>query len=74
MPVWAKYYGEDGELKRTMLFSDYKRMGGRLVPTRMRMEPEDEPGEYTELLYEDLRFDFSIPSGTFSLANLRKRR
>ena len=72
MPTWAAYYGEDSELKRTMTFSRYRKMGGRLVPTRSRMVPEDEPEEYTEMIYLDLEFDVSIPKGTFSLASLRR--
>ena len=72
MPTWAAYYGEDGELKRTMMFSDYRDMGGRWVPAWSRMIPEDEPEEYTEMTYLELEFDVSIPKGTFSLASLRR--
>jgi outer membrane lipoprotein-sorting protein len=71
MPVWAKFYGEDGKLKRVATFSDYRMMGGRLVPARMRMEPEDKPGEYTEMTYLELDFDIKIPENTFSLNALR---
>ncbi|MDA2926936.1 outer membrane lipoprotein-sorting protein, partial [Acidobacteria bacterium AH-259-G07] len=74
MPTWARYYGEDGELKRTVVFSNYRLMGGRLVPARMRIRPEDKPGEYTEFVYRELEFDMDIPGRTFSLASLRKRR
>lgn len=72
MPTWAAYYGEDGELKRTMTFSEYRSMGGRLVPSVSRMIPEDKPEEYTEMIYLELGFDVSIPKGTFSLASLRR--
>ena len=71
MPTWAAYYGEDGELRRTMTFSDYREVGGRLIPAKSRMIPEDEPEEYTEVTYLELEFDVSIPRGTFSLASLR---
>jgi hypothetical protein len=72
MPTWAEYYGEDGELKRTMTFSDYREMSGRLVPTRSRMVPQDKPEEYTEMIYHELHFDIPIPKGTFSLSSLRR--
>ena len=72
MPTWAAYYGEDGELKRTMTFAEYRQMGGRLVPTKSRMIPEDKPEEYTEMTYLELEFDVAIPKGTFSLASLRR--
>jgi outer membrane lipoprotein-sorting protein len=72
MPVRAKYYGEDGRLRRTMTFSDYRQMGGRLVPTILRMVPEDAPEEYTEIRYTELKFDIRLPEDTFSLAALRR--
>ena len=72
MPTSAKYYGEDGLLKRTLTFSRYRKMGGRLVPTQMKMVPHKEPGEYTEVLYTSLTFDIPIPATTFSLAALRR--
>lgn len=73
MPVWARFYGEDGVLRRTATFTDYKTMGGRLVPSRMRMTPEDKPGSYTELHYLSLEFNLAIPARTFSLNALKDR-
>ena len=72
MPTWAKYYGEDGQLKRTLTFSHYRKMGGRLVPTQMRMVPQNKPGEHTEVVYTDLKLDIPIARHTFSLAALRR--
>lgn len=71
MPAWARFYGEDRQLKRLATFSDYQAMGGRLVPTRMRMTPEDKPGEYTEMKYRELTFDLKIAESVFSLNSLR---
>jgi hypothetical protein len=73
MPLWAKYYDEEGALKRTMSFSDFERQSGRLVPMRMILRPEDEPGEYTEIVYESVEFDLDLPKETFSLSSLRRR-
>lgn len=73
MPLESRYYGEDGELKRVMTFSDFKVMGGRLVPARMKLVPTDAPEERTEFFYEELKFDIDLPEDTFSLSNLRKR-
>jgi hypothetical protein len=74
MPVWAKYYGEDGELKRVMQFSDYRKLGGRLVPGKMKLTPTDKPAEFTEIVYSELEFDLELSSDTFSLTSLRKRK
>ena len=70
-PIWARFYGEDGQLKRLATFSDWETMDGRLVPTRMRMSPSDKPGEYTEMKYKELDFDLKIAESVFSLKSLR---
>lgn len=74
MPLWAKYYGEDGKLKRTIVFSHFQEMGGRLVPARMKMTPADKPEEFTEIYYSTLEFDRELADDTFSLASLRRRK
>jgi outer membrane lipoprotein-sorting protein len=71
MPIRTRYYGEDGELRRTMTFGDYREMSGRLMPSRIRMTPEDRDGEYTEMHYQEMQFNVPIPDGTFTLAALR---
>lgn len=71
MPTWVRYYDEDGELVRTMNFYEFEVMGGRLVPTRMVMEPIDKPGERTVLHYSELEFDVDIDESFFSLRSLR---
>jgi outer membrane lipoprotein-sorting protein len=74
MPVWARYYDEDDTLVRTMTFSDYRVMGGRLVPAAMDMIPEDKPGERTSVRYSEIEFDIDIDESFFSLRSLRSRR
>lgn len=73
MPVKSLYYDDDGELVRTMTFGEYETMDGRLLPTRMRLTPEDEPGEYTEMIYKSIAFDVGIDTSFFSTRNLKKR-
>ena len=74
MPTWARYYDEDGELMRTMTFSGYRTMGGRLVPASMEMVPADKPAETTTLVYRELEFDVALDESFFSLRSLRARR
>jgi hypothetical protein len=74
MPTWARYYDEDGALVRTMTFSDYRMMGGRLVPAAMDMLPEDKPGERTSVRYSEMQFEIEIDESFFSLRTLRSRR
>lgn len=74
MPLRMRYYDDQGELARTMEFSEFETMDGRLVPTRMTMRPEDQPGESTTLTYADLEFDVGLEPGFFSLERLRGSR
>ncbi len=73
MPLWAKYYDEDGELARTMEYSNFREFGGRLLPGEMHMFPADKPDESTTVRYEELQFDIDIDESFFSLRNLKKR-
>jgi outer membrane lipoprotein-sorting protein len=71
LPVWARFHAEDGALKSTIAFTDVATLDGRLVPTRMRVTPQDKPGEFTEMRYVSLDFDVAIPPKLFSLSSLR---
>lgn len=72
MPAWQGYYDEGGKLVRERTFSEYKTMGGRLIPTRLVMRPVDKPGEQTTIVFEDISFDVPISPDTFSLSNLKR--
>lgn len=74
MPLWTKFYDEDGELARTMEHSGFTEFGGRLVPAVMNMLPADKPGERTTMRYEDLEFDIDVERSFFSLRNLQRGR
>jgi len=74
MPLQARYFDEEGELVRTLAFSDFRRMGGRLVPARMDMQPHHKPGERTSVSYDELQFDLDIDKSFFSLRTLRRGR
>jgi len=74
MPLSARFFDEDGGLSRTMEFTDFQDMGGRLVPALMTMHPADKPGETTSMRYSDLEFDVDIDENFFSLQTLRRRR
>jgi outer membrane lipoprotein-sorting protein len=71
MPVWQRYYDESGTLVRELKFSNYARVGGRLIPTRLVMRPMQRTGEYTVVTYDSLQFDVPISESMFSLQNLK---
>ena len=74
MPLWAKYFDEDGELSRTMEYTEFTEFGGRLVPAVMNMQPADKPGERTIIRYEELAFDIDVAPSFFSLRTLQSGR
>lgn len=67
-------YDQRGELASTMEFSDITRMGGRTIPTKMTMIPEDEPDHRTILEYSDLQFDVDLAESFFTQQNMRRVR
>jgi outer membrane lipoprotein-sorting protein len=70
LPLEIRYYDEDGVLARTMRFSDVRRVGDRWIPFRLRVDPSDRPGEYTEVRYEQLELNVPLPRHLFSPATL----
>ena len=72
MPLWTKYYDEDGELSRTMEYSDFRELGGRLLPVVMQVYPANKPLERTKIINEELEFDIELDQSFFSLRNLKK--
>lgn len=71
MPVWARFYDDRGNLARTMISSDYRLMGERLVPARTVVRPADKPDEHTTITYRDLEFNVPLAPSFFSLRTLQ---
>ncbi len=74
MPLWAKFFDEDGELARTIEYGDYTEFSGRIVPGVIDMYPADNPDERTTIRYEELEFDIDIDPSFFSLRTLQRGR
>lgn len=77
MPIWQRYYDEDGKLVRELSFFDYKTVAtssrfGRLIPTRLVMRPVDQAGQQTTITYKNIVFDQPISDEIFSLKNLKQ--
>lgn len=68
----AEYYDEENVLVSTMTASEVKMLGGRLLPSRMEMIPEDKKGNKTVLIYNSLLFDKEIPENFFTNQNMQK--
>jgi hypothetical protein len=74
MPLWARYYEEDGELARTIVWSEFRDLGGRFVPAVIEMRPAGKPDERTKVVYDELEFNIDIEPSFFSLQSLKSRR
>jgi len=65
-------YDEDEYLINSMLASDIKNMGGRMMASKLVMIPEDEPGNKTIMIYKDIEFDVAIDDDFFSTNNMKR--
>lgn len=70
----AELYDEDGVLVRTETGSDIKTMDGRVVQTKIELEPYDEPGNKTVLNIKEVKFNIPIQESFFSQQNMRNIR
>ncbi|MGB5428725.1 outer membrane lipoprotein-sorting protein [Eudoraea sp.] len=69
-----KYYDEDEFLINTMILSDIREMGGRVIPARMDMIPAENPEHRTVIHYNDIQFDIGINEDFFSIQKMKRIR
>ncbi len=72
LPALVQYFDENGKLIRYMEFSDFKKMGGRKIPTRWKMVSVVNEGHSTELKLIKMKFDIKIDDSIFSLEELER--
>jgi outer membrane lipoprotein-sorting protein len=68
----VEYFDERDKLMRVMVFSDYKQMGGRMLPARWTMVNSAKPGHQTEFNILTVSFDIGISDRIFSFQELEK--
>lgn len=71
IPIWQKYYDEEGKLMRILNYGDIRKFGDRIIPATMEMIPKTKEGHKTVIRYLELEFDKKVSDETFSLRNLR---
>jgi outer membrane lipoprotein-sorting protein len=74
IPVTQEFYDEKSRKMRVMEFKDIKDIGGRMIPSVLELVPLTKEGQKTTVIYKDIKFDIKLPSDTFTLRNLQKRR
>lgn len=70
----VEFYDEDDYLVNTMYGQKIKNMDGRVLPSVLKIVPEDEPGNSTVLEYLDLDFGVKHPKNFFSIQNMKRIR
>jgi len=73
-PIQARYYDRKDRLARTVHWDEVREFDDRLIPSRLRLIPEDEEGHMTEMVYLDIDFDVDVSDSTFSLSRLEQKR
>ena len=71
---YFKYYDEDDFLVNTMVLSEIKEMGGRIIPTRMEIIPAENPDQKTVITYQNIDFEIDINENFFSIQNMKRVR
>ena len=70
LPRRQDFYDEKGRLKKTLEFSEFKTMGGRLFPAEWKMTMT-KTGSFSVIKYQDISFNVPIKPNTFSLKILQ---
>lgn len=70
----TEFYDEDSKLVKTQTAFDIKKMGGRIIPTRVELVPADKPGNKTVITLESVEFNRPIPDQFFSQQNMKSVR
>lgn len=69
-----QFWDQDGQLVKVMRANEVVEMGGRQVARILRMGKLDTPQEWTEMTISTIEFDLDLPTGVFTLSNLRNPR
>lgn len=72
-PIKIVYFDEAQQPVRTLYFDQVEVIAGRSIPMRLRLQPEETPLEFTEIIYKKIAFDVPVATGFFSLQNLKNR-
>jgi hypothetical protein len=66
------FYDQAMTLLKRMETLEIGRLDDRVMPIRMRMMKLEEPGSYTELVYQAADFDIELEDKTFTLFSLQE--
>jgi outer membrane lipoprotein-sorting protein len=73
LPASQEYFDERGVRVRSMIFSEYRVMGGRKLPAKWTMVNRAKEGHETSFEIKEVRFNIPINDNVFSYRELEKR-
>lgn len=68
----VEYFDEDNEMLRVMTGTEIREINGRLIPSRMEMNPVEEEGHSTVITYQNIEFNIDISEQFFSIQNMKR--
>jgi hypothetical protein len=68
----TEFYDEDNFLINTIISSEVKLMGGKLIPTVMEILPADKPHQKTKMIYTSILFDVEINDNIFTTQYVKR--
>jgi len=74
LQVRTELFDEDSVLTKILTGDRIKSMGGRMVPSRLTMQPVEKPEQRTVLEYSELDFNVALEESYFSLQNMKRVR
>jgi outer membrane lipoprotein-sorting protein len=70
----TEFYDETGELINVMKSYDVKKLGGRMMPERMEMIPQDKAGHKTVMVRRSIDLNEPIEDSFFTARNMKSLR
>jgi outer membrane lipoprotein-sorting protein len=72
--IKSEYFDEDNVLVKSDYSYDFKKMGGRLIPTKIEIIPANENGKKTVLYIRAIKFNIDLAESFFSQQNMKRLR
>lgn len=72
--IKSEYFDEDDDLVKSDFGYDFKKMDGRLIPSRIEIVPAGEEGKKTVLYIKEIKFDMELKESFFSQQNMKRIR
>jgi len=69
-----EFYDEDDYLVNTMAMSEIKELGGKVIPSKLTITPEEEPENQTVIEYIEMDFEADIEESFFTVNSMKRVR